>query len=78
MNEKYTLGMLTQDGVVVVKQQYFEQDGTHYPIGQPWYRAYRNSVQGRIQVQTEVPEPYRSVIMLMWGDSPTIEEDAAQ
>ncbi len=74
MIEKYTLDMLTQDSVSVKKQTYIDYMGQQYPIGEPWRRAYVNSAQGRIQVQAEVPEPYRSVVMLMWGDTPTVEE----
>ena len=72
MVEKITLDMLTQDSVSVKKQTYIEHMGQQYPIGEPWRRAYVNSVQGREQVNAEVPEPYKSVIMLMWGDSPTV------
>lgn len=74
--DKITLDMLTQDSVSVKKQNYIEQDGQHYPIGQPWRRAYVNSVQGRAQVQAEVPEPYCTAIFTVWGDTPTIDETA--
>ena len=74
MIEKITLDMLTQDGVSLKKQQYATVDGKEYPIGEPWRRAYINSVQGREQVQTEVPEPYRSAIFAVWGDTPTVTE----
>ena len=74
MNEKITLDMLTQDSVSLKKQQYTTVDGKEYPIGEPWRRAYINSAQGRAQVQSEVPEPYLSAIMAVWGDAPTVEE----
>jgi hypothetical protein len=74
MNEKITLDMLTQDGVSLKKQQYATVEGKEYPIGEPWRRAYINSEQGRIQVQAEVPEPYSSAIMAVWGDVPTVIE----
>lgn len=72
--DKYTLDMLTQDSVSVKKQKYTIVDGVGYAVGEPWRRAYMNSLVGRIQVQEEVPEPYRGVIMLMWGDTPTVKE----
>lgn len=75
MIEKVTLDMLTQDSVSVKKQTYVVQDGKEYAIGEPWRRAYVNSTQGRIQLQSEVAEPYRSVVMLMWGDTPTVTEE---
>jgi len=76
MNEKITLDMLTQDGVSLKKQQYATVDGKEYPIGEPWRRAYVNSIQGRAQVQMEVPEPYKSAIFAVWGDAPTVSDSA--
>ena len=76
MIEKITLDMLTQDSVSLKKQQYATVDGKEYPIGEPWRRAYINSVQGRIQVQSEVTEPYQSAIFAVWGNAPTVTEQA--
>ncbi|MBU5425023.1 hypothetical protein KQI41_01255 [Tissierella pigra] len=75
MIEKITLDMLTQDSVSVKKQQYVVQEGKEYAIGDIWRRAYVNSLQGRQQIQEEVTEPYKSVVLLMWGDNPTIVEE---
>ena len=75
MIEKITLDMLTQDGVSLKKQQYATVDGKEYPIGEPWRRAYINSTQGRQQVNTEVAEPYKSAIMAVWGDTPTVADN---
>ena len=74
MIEKITLDMLTQDSVSVKKQQYTIVDGKEYAIGEPWRRAYVNSINGRQQVENEVAEPYRTIIFLMWGDTPTVIE----
>ena len=43
-----------------------------------WRRNYINSSSNRQMVQDEVPEPFRSVIFLMWGDSPTVDESIAE
>ena len=67
MIEKYMLDNLNQNSVSVKKQN---------PVGQLWRRAYVNSVQGRAQVQAEVPEPYCTAIFTVWGDTPTIDETA--
>lgn len=75
MLEKITLDMLTQDSVSVKKQQYIVQNGKEYAIGEPWRRAYVNSINGRQQVQEEVAEPYKSVIFMMWGNEPTMSEE---
>lgn len=74
MSEKITLDMLTQDSVSLKKQQYATVEGKEYPIGEPWRRAYINNIQGREQVEAEVPEPYRSAIFAVWGDTPTVSE----
>jgi len=74
--EKISLDMLTQDSVSVKRQQHVEVDGTEYPIGEPWRRAYVNSSSGRQQVMDEVPEPYRSAIFAVWGDTPTVADPA--
>jgi hypothetical protein len=72
MNEKIYLDSLTADSVHLRKQNFTVIDGVEYPIGQPWRRAYVNSVSGRSQVQAEVPEPYKTAIFVVWGDSPTV------
>jgi hypothetical protein len=74
MVEKFFLDMLTQDSVSVRKQKHAIIDGTEYSIGDPWRRAYVNSIVGRQQVQDEVPEPYKTAIFAVWGDAPTVSE----
>jgi len=76
MIEKITLDALNVNSVSIKKQRYTVVDGKEYPIGEPWRRAYVNSAQGRTQVQAEVPEPYSSAIMAVWGDAPTVTEQA--
>ena len=43
-------------------------------VGQPWRRAYVNSIQGRQQVQSEAPEPFKAAVFAVWGDVPTVDE----
>lgn len=71
--EKISLDMLTPISVSVKKQQYVEVNGTEYPIGEPWRRAYTNDSSGRQQVQDEVPDPYRAAIFAVWGEEPPVE-----
>lgn len=75
MEEKTYLDTLTQDSVSIRKQKFTTVDGIDYPVGEPWRRAYVNSVEGRKQLDEEVIEPYKSVIMLMWGNGPTVTEE---
>jgi hypothetical protein len=74
MNEKITLDMLTQDSVSLKKQNFATVDGVEYPIGQPWRRAYINSPSGRLAVESEVTEPYKTAILAVWGDTPTVAD----
>ena len=76
MIKKYTLDMLNQDSVSVKTQQYIVQDGKEYEIGQPHRKLYVNSIRGRQKVENEVPEPYNTIIFMMWGNEPTIEENS--
>lgn len=75
MIEKYTLDMLTQDSVSVKKQTYIDYMGQEYPIGEPWRRAYVNSVKGRQQIVDELPQAQVNAIMAVWGDTPTVMEE---
>lgn len=76
MIEKIFLDMLTTDSVSVKKQNYTDINGVDYPVGEPWRRAYVNSVQGRQQVQAEVVEPYKTAILAVWGSTPTVSDVA--
>lgn len=75
MITKISLDMLTTDSVSVKKQQYINQEGIEYIVGRPWRRAYVNSEEGRRKIQEELPEPYLSAVMAVWGDEPTVVED---
>lgn len=63
--EKMQIDILTNDSVHIKKEAY---TGT-------WRKAYANSVSGRQELQAEVPEPYLSEILVVWGDEPTIIEE---
>lgn len=73
--EKITLDMLNDKGVSLKKQQYVEQNGMLYEVGQPHRKAYVNSKRGRQEVEDEIPSPYKEVIFMIWGDEPTVNED---
>ena len=75
MNEKIYLDMLTQDSVSIKKQNVTVIEGKEYSIGEPWRRAYTNSIGGRSAIETEVAEPYKTAISAIWGDTPTVTED---
>jgi len=74
VEEKITLDMLTTDSVSIKKQNYTTVDGIEYPVGDPWRRAYINSSSGRTALQAEVANPYKTAIMAVWGDTPTVTD----
>lgn len=74
MNEKISLDALNQDSVSIKKQQHAAVEGVEYTVGEPWRRAYTNSISGREQVESEVAEPYKTAILSVWGDTPTVDD----
>ena len=72
---KITLDMLTETGVSVKTQKYIEDGGVEYAVGEPHRRAYVNSERGRTEIAAELPEPYLSAVMAVWGEAPTVFDD---
>lgn len=63
---EYTIDNLTTTSVSVKKQQYYNE----LPLGQPHRKAYMNTVNGRQELQSEVPQQYVDAILLVWGNTP--------
>ena len=76
MTTTITLDALTQNSVSVKTRKTITQDGIGYEIGDPHRCAYVNSVSGRKQLAAELPEPYLSAVLAVWGDAPTVEDPA--
>lgn len=74
MITQIALDMLTETGVSVKTQKYVEDGGVEYAVGEPHRRAYVNSERGRQEIASELPEPYLSAVMAVWGGAPTVEE----
>lgn len=64
------LDMLTENSVTVKTQRYTVMDGEEVNIGEIHARAYPNSAKGRAELLAEVPEPYLSGVLAVWGDVP--------
>lgn len=71
--EMYTLDMLNNNSVSLLKQFFDVNSGEQ--IGTNWRKVYVNSTRGRIEVESEVIEPYATVIFMIWGDKPTVTEE---
>lgn len=74
MQKRYEIDMLNSDSVSVKTQNHMIIDGVDYDIGLPHRKAYINSVKGRAELSSEIPEPYLSGILAVWGDEPTVED----
>lgn len=74
MVTKIALDMLTETGVSVKTQKYVEDGGVEYAVGEPHRRAFVNSERGRSEIAAELPEPYLSAVMAVWGETAAVEE----
>nr|DAP92254.1 MAG TPA: hypothetical protein [Caudoviricetes sp.] len=76
MQETITIDALTKNSVSIKRQKTITAEGSTYEIGEPHRRAYANSAAGREQIAAELPEPYLSAVLAVWGDAPTVEDPA--
>ena len=74
MQETITIDALTKNSVSVKRQKTITAEGSTYEIGEPHRCAYVNSVSGRKQLAAELPEPYLSAVLAVWGDAPTVAD----
>lgn len=70
--EKITLDMFTKDSVSVKRQEYIVQDNVEYATNNNIRKSYSNSTSSRQELEEEVPDPYKNIILMMWGDEPTV------
>ena len=75
MQIKISIEYLNEDSVTIVKKNVITDQGKEYYVGDPHRTSYLNSENGRALLRNEVPEPYYSSIMDIWGDTPTVIED---
>lgn len=71
MEKIITLDRLNRKGVSVI----FENINENGVVLRKIRSAYANSESGRQRMDKEVPEPYRTAIFAVWGDTPTVTED---
>ncbi len=71
-----TVDNLTTESVSVKTQRVLiEDDGTETALGLPSRKAYINGDSGRSELAAEVPEPYFSAILAVWGEEFAEEEN---
>ena len=72
---RISLDVLNEYSVTVKTQQYMELEGEELNVGELHARAYPNSERGRAELAEDVPEPYLSAVLSVWGDKPVINND---
>ena len=73
---KTTLDCLCENSVSVLKQNYITVGNADVQIGDNHRRAFVNSLSGRAAVSEYIGEPYISAVLGVWGDAPTVTENA--
>lgn len=73
MEKQIELDFLSENSVSVKTQNYVTVNGAKYLDQNIHRKAYSNSVIGRAQIADELPEPYLSTVMSLWGDTPTVK-----
>lgn len=74
MKTETTLNMLTQNSVSIKTQQISESNGMKF-TGSIHRKAYVNSPKGREDLMSEIPEPYLSSVLKVWGTTATVSDD---
>ena len=75
---EYSVDLLTVRSVTIKQQKYIEENGVRENVGMVHAKAYTNSATGRAELIAEVPEPYLSGVLAVWGDEPTVAEPVVE
>jgi hypothetical protein len=73
--EEMSIDTLTPYSVGIKTQRFIEIDGQKFPVGNPNRAAYVNSERSRIDLINNVPEPFLSSVLGVWGDIATVSDD---
>lgn len=72
IKEEIRLELLNQDSVSVVFTKFIEYAGQKLQIGEAVRTGYVNSIGGREELNEQIKEPYKTAILAVWGDKPTV------
>lgn len=75
VEEHTELGTLNCDKASFFIIKKVQIDDTYYTLGEPKEVSYENSLKGRQTLQNEINEPFYSLVMAVWGDTPTVISD---
>ncbi|WP_346917349.1 hypothetical protein [Clostridium sp.] len=67
IKEIIILDMLTENSVSIVKQKVVVSEGIEYPFDAPHRRGYSNQEDDIKDMRENVPEPYLSTVLNLWG-----------
>lgn len=70
----YYIDRLREDSVSIAKQDFLVREESEQKLGELHRKAYFNSENGRTELSEEIPEPYVSAVLAVWGNTPTITE----
>ena len=76
MEERITIEALNGRSVTILRRRYLAAEGVEYQVGPTHASGYDNSAWGRAALAREVAEPYRSAVLTVWGDAPTVPDPA--
>lgn len=72
VNESKQIDNLSKNSVKFWVTKKIDIDGATYNLGDPKLVSYENSLEGRQSLVEEIGEPFYSLIMAVWGDTPTV------
>lgn len=73
-NKRYEIEYLTNESVTVHVITYIIFNGQNLDLhDKSFTTSYMNSPRGRKMLMEEIPEPYLSSILTMWGQMPTLD-----
>ena len=70
--EKISIEKLSTESVTI-KKETFDVNGN--TVGLPVYASFLNSIRGRDELIRNIESPYKDVILMLWGNSPTVIEN---
>lgn len=71
---EYYIDKLNIKSVSIAKQDFLVREESEQKLGELHRKAYFNSESGRAELSDEIPEPYVSAVLAVWGNTPTITE----
>jgi len=71
---EYYIDKLNIKSVSIAKQEFLVRESSEQKLGELHRKAYFNSEDGRAELSEEIPEPYVSAVLAVWGNVPTAED----